>query len=302
MSSSTNEIGAGEIPSLFTQTREYMRWHAAVAVALWRSIPGPFALSIALLSIARFCQVLAMFLPLKVLLLVASDGVSRYFRFFITEETRDAWIIGLSIAAFLSYAASIALVTVSNRRIERGARMLSADAEAGAAEKGGNRNRHRRRRSELRSFIDSCSDEAIITLGGMVIFLLDPVIGMALAVVVAIEMALIDRLLKISGGWLTFVKTRIMDRYKQIITYLSALNFLNVFVLLLIDFLFFGGQNILSAILILLMSRQVFGAAQGFANKGVKFNANREQIANLFLLQRNEEADSQGRGTDSARQ
>ena len=69
---------------------------------------------------SRITNLLAFFLPLKVILLAGSDGVPRYFRFFIDASDKGDWIIWLSVAAVVSYLLTLVLDAASNRLSEVG--------------------------------------------------------------------------------------------------------------------------------------------------------------------------------------
>lgn len=64
-------------------------------------------------ALGRIFNLAAFFLPLKVILLVGSEGVPRYFQGFIQPEDRDAWIIAIAVAAILSYVFYLMLERLS---------------------------------------------------------------------------------------------------------------------------------------------------------------------------------------------
>ena len=103
------------------------RSYAGQLLLLTRRLHGcsPYGLlaGIPVFVVNQVSFVLALMLPLKVIIMLGSDGVPSYFRFFMTEETRDAWMLGLVCAAlgmFLLYLATGAwLARLSDRGGER---------------------------------------------------------------------------------------------------------------------------------------------------------------------------------------
>ena len=97
-----------------TMVRSYSGQLLLLTRRLYRCSPGPLIVGIPVFVINQVSFVLALMLPLKVIIMLGSDGVPRYFRFFISEETREAWMIGLVCAAvgmFLIYLATSALLS-----------------------------------------------------------------------------------------------------------------------------------------------------------------------------------------------
>ncbi|MFU8833372.1 MAG: hypothetical protein ACNA7J_14630, partial [Wenzhouxiangella sp.] len=94
--------------------------------------PVRLAAAVPVFLVNQVSFVLSMMLPLKVIIMLGSDGVPRYFRFFMTEETRDAWLVGLAAGAvgmFLLYLLTGAILTRLGRR--GGERVLEHSRKTG---------------------------------------------------------------------------------------------------------------------------------------------------------------------------
>ena len=101
--------------NLFKQTGCFISWYRHVFKSFWRIKPGVSLFLICSALIERCCNLLAFVLPLKIVLLASAEGVPHYFRGFIPPESKPAWIIALSIAAFAFFLVSIVLNVVSER-------------------------------------------------------------------------------------------------------------------------------------------------------------------------------------------
>ena len=83
-----------------------VRTYAGQLLLLTRRIyqcsPLRLVTGIPLVLVNQVSFILALMLPLKVIIMLGSDGVPRYFRFFMTEETRTQWMVGLAFGAVVS--------------------------------------------------------------------------------------------------------------------------------------------------------------------------------------------------------
>ena len=76
---------------------------------LLKCAPMGFLTAIVLVVISEVSSVLSFMLPLKIVILIGSDGVPRFLQFFMTEETKNAWVIYLgllTVGFFLLHLAS----------------------------------------------------------------------------------------------------------------------------------------------------------------------------------------------------
>jgi hypothetical protein len=103
---------------------EFFRWFCSVVSVCVRVHPRLTVGLILALTGSNVAQVVAFFLPLKVLVLSGSESVPSYFRYFIAPEFSMLWIAGLSAGAVLAYAISVALERIAGRWSEVGSRDL----------------------------------------------------------------------------------------------------------------------------------------------------------------------------------
>lgn len=103
------------------QVRAYFEsigWVFATIAHVFRRQPWSFATSTALMGVSRIMQFLSRILPLKVILLAASEHVPHYMPF-VAPEHRMAWILGLAVFSVLAYILSQVLDAVSDAICER---------------------------------------------------------------------------------------------------------------------------------------------------------------------------------------
>src|SRR5690606_28559887 len=96
-------------------------WHNSLLTSYAAIAPGPTISLVVAFALARVLHVTAMFVPLKILLLVTADGVPSYFRAFITPETKNVWVVGLVVAVVAAYLLSIYLASVTRSIAHAGA-------------------------------------------------------------------------------------------------------------------------------------------------------------------------------------
>lgn len=101
--------------NLFSSTGHSVAWVTRIYSEFWR-VRWWATLGVLIAStLKRVFHLAAVFLPLKVILLISSGGVPRYFRGFIDPEQRDAWIVGLAASAIVSYFLSLLAGRIADR-------------------------------------------------------------------------------------------------------------------------------------------------------------------------------------------
>jgi len=240
--------------NILSSSWRFLAWFGAVMRVFFSTRPlltNVLVISKALSSITR---ILAFFIPLKVLLLIATPGVPRYFRFFIEPELRMEWAVGLSIAAVVAYFLTIALDKLAERLSDVGSRELLVQASQMAVF--GNQ-----RELAKRYFADftgvAVNMLLTATLLGLGLWLYPTLFAVLLAAFTVQFVATGLVLRRLDEAAPAGLSGYIHGNLPQYLSYLEAFNFLLVFAFLVADFLFFDGVNILIAILSFLMARRV---------------------------------------------
>jgi hypothetical protein len=116
--------------NLFTETAEFLAWFCRVLRTFLRVRPWTTIGIILMAACSRVMYVLASFMPLKVVLLAGSSGVPKYFRFFMTAEHKEGWIIVLALGAVACYVMSVVLDALTDRLSVAGSEDVLQDSEA----------------------------------------------------------------------------------------------------------------------------------------------------------------------------
>src|SRR5699024_1263303 len=103
--------------SFFAALAVGLRWNASLGVKFLRVVPYATVIIVLLTLISQIAMLLASVLPLKVVLMLGSDGVPRYFPAFLTSLNRDVLIgvlTGGTIGFFIVHIISEKLIQAVN--------------------------------------------------------------------------------------------------------------------------------------------------------------------------------------------
>lgn len=219
--------------------------------------------------------VLAMMLPLKVIIMLGSDGVPRYFRFFMTEETRTAWIVGLAAGAvgmFLLYLLTdVILTSLGNRG---GERVLEKSRKTGLFDD------QDRFASDVFLRVISTWGTLVMSVGavGLGLWLEWRLVVLVLAAVVIEFVGFVVYWNRFSAPERAEDRERLQKRRGKILQSLSVINVLILFAGLVVLFLTDPSMNFLVGILMFLLARQILARAAKMFGDANFFLQNRERI------------------------
>lgn len=118
--------------SFTSLVRAYLGQLLLLTRRLYQCSPLRLIAGVPVVLVNQVSFILALMLPLKVIIMLGSDGVPRYFRFFMTEETRTAWMLGLAggaVGFFLLYVLTELLLGSISRK--GGQQVLNQSRKAG---------------------------------------------------------------------------------------------------------------------------------------------------------------------------
>ena len=269
--------------NLFRETGSAFAWVAQVLwafcrVRLWTT----FAL-ICSITISRFAGLLAFFLPLKVILLAGSDGVPRYFRFFIDPDQRMEWIIGLSAAAVGFYVLSLIAESVSKKLSEMG----SLDVLQGANELAVASRQREEARSYYRRFSGIAANLTLAAMAFLLLGWLQPGLTLVLLILILGQYLFTTAAVYYGnalepGPLLRMIRGNLGGYLKIFV----SMNFLAGFFALLVPFVLGTGGNLLLAILAILLLRQALGALSRMATVTTELWKSRKVIDPLVFRER----------------
>lgn len=266
---------------ILRNTSKLLAWHHDVLARCLLVTPGRTVGLVTINVLNRVLTTLAFFLPLKIILLVGGPGIPRYFRAFIEPADKDAWVVGLTAAAILAYILTLFLDRLSDR--------LAHDAGAAFGDNGLTVAVHSDRPANAERLVarvceaygDILFVSVAITLGLLVNA---PLFALVLGLLVAegIGLGVLVNSMLQEGDSRTDVLARHWPGWAGIFT---SANFLLAFAALLGQFLLFGYDNILLAILSVLLLRQMFGALSRYGQNGLWLWTWRDQIQALIMAE-----------------
>lgn len=239
--------------NLWRTTLEEVNWMRSLG-RKFRRLTGAklFAAVLAFMASQAFL-LLAMLLPLKVILLAASDGVPWYLASFVTVETKDQFIVLLAVSAIGSYG----LFHLCSRFVADSSKAGGATVLAKAGKMHLFANQEDIAEQAYLRFVRVVGSLMIAILGFTLAVLINPLVfGLALSVM-ALEFIVFAGLMQggsAMGRWLTDAFDRNLSGS---IGVLSSVNFLITFAILLVQFIKIEGLSFIIALLSIILARQL---------------------------------------------
>ena len=268
--------------NLYRESRHFAGWFAGIIARLVRVKPVATITVIISASIARVTSLLLFFLPLKVILLAASDGVPRYFRGFIEPDGKENWIIGLAIGAVFLYVFNMLLDTASKRLTAA----ASQDVTRNANEIRILGNEDKTASTYYERFCRLAAGGLFIATGFAVGFLIWPSL-FGLVALLTVGSA-------VFSGWVLAgsdvinpgrLKRYAQDRLGNFLRIFTAIIFLSSFFFILYPYLHGSQQNLLIAILSILIIRQVLSAMEASTQEAVRLYGEQSRVNALVFKQ-----------------
>ena len=182
---------------------------------------------------AQVFLVLAFLLPLKVVLLVAGEGIPRFLQGFVNQENRDAAIIFFATLAIACYGGYHLCQSIAQRNIRKGTSRLVGQAEklsifdeqAQLTETGYTR------------FVEGVASTALLIIWLSIGLWLNTAIFGALSLIFVVEYLLLALLVNRPRGSPEKLRYTVETGPTKTARLLASINFLIVFLLLIVQFL-----------------------------------------------------------------
>lgn len=253
--------------SLYVALRDHLKWQYETLV-FFLQVEATAILSMTSLRVlSQILQLLSLFLPLKIILILTADQASYQLLGSIDADKIDLWLVLLTIIVIVSYFLSIAAkllsnwinVRISSRLIER---LRPEQDEDGFKE-------HRLRAIFYKLFV-SYAEMALFIIGFLLLLWLDPFVSVIAVVGFVLELILTMMILPANKGLIGFVASAIKRNPGGYVHYLSAFNFILFFLALLLEHAFIGKLDTIIAILSLLLARKIFRSLGIFNSNALK--------------------------------
>lgn len=105
---------------------DYSRTLVRITRRVGRCAPWSFLTCMPLVVINQVSFILMFMLPLKIIIMLGTEGIPRHMQFFVTEESREQWIIFLSLAIVGFFLVYLATEFILNRLGTRGGALIRA--------------------------------------------------------------------------------------------------------------------------------------------------------------------------------
>ena len=266
--------------NLLKQTGRHLRWFSTVWRRLLSQTPIAAPATSLLLLFSQLAQVVAFLLPLKVILLLGGSGIPRYFRGFVTPETRDLWIVLLCLGAIVLYGLSQLMDWLAERQSRRGSRIVLDNARKIAlfSDQGDGVSEHYRRVCGV------VADGATVVVGmgaGLFIF---PTLFLFLLLTMILMYVMTAAVISLPReATADRIERWILSNNSGFLRTLGSIGFLSCFLCLVAEFYRLESLNLLIAIISLILSRRLFQAATGFISGQIRLAEKRERVDALFF-------------------
>ncbi|WP_457807651.1 hypothetical protein [Kushneria sp. EE4] len=269
--------------NLLKQTGRHLKWFFSVWCRLLSQTPVAAPATSLMLLISQLAQMVAFLLPLKVILLLGGNGIPRYFRGFVTPETRDLWIVVLCVGAIALYGLSQLMDWLAEKQSRRGSRIVLDNARKIAlfSDQGDGVSEHYRRVCGI------VADGATAIVGmGAGLFLFPTLFGFLLLVMISMYAA--------TAAVISLPNEAVADRIERWIASnsggflrtLGSIGFLSGFLCLVAEFYRLDNLNLLIGIVSLILSRRLFQSATGFVSGQLRLAEKRERVDALFFREK----------------
>lgn len=242
-------IGADK--SAFRNVKDSLVHYIYAAAELIGGQPVRVIVLVAASLVAQVALLLAFLLPIKIVLMLGSNHMPRYFPEFLSSVGRQELILFSCLAALASFL----IYFLSQRFVESGTEKVTRRALRNNRKMVALSNQLQRSTRICRSYIQSLSGAAFVVLALAIIGFLYP----ALAIVISASLAFL-----MSFSLLTAQFSRKFSRYldknvQKYTRFMAVLAFLITFAFIISDFLVpLNPPHFFSALIGLLLSRQVF--------------------------------------------
>lgn len=250
---------------------------------VWRCAPVAFLIAVPAIVISQISFVLAFMLPLKVIILIGSNGVPRFLEFFITDDTKSQWVIyfsGLSVGFFVLYllthkALSLLGEVAASRIREQSGKVALFDAETDFS-------------SEVFLRLAETWGTFVMLLGGVMLGLL-----LEWRMVVAVAVALVLQVAWLGWQWNRYqgpeheeTRRQLAGQRMRTVQNVAGISTLIAFATLVGLFFIDPEINFLVGVVMFILTRQVLMRAVKSVGDGFFFRKERERIDALVFPER----------------
>ncbi|WP_018878724.1 hypothetical protein [Thioalkalivibrio sp. ALE28] len=252
-----------------------LKWNARLGAKFFWAAPAATSGVVFFTLVSQLSMLLAFFLPLKVIILLGSDGIPRYFPPAFEQFDRDALIVWLSAATVAFYGLYLLAERVVDLGGERGSQTLLTRSRKMVLFE----NQDELAARAYKRHAEVMAGGVFLLLAVAILFwLYQSVAFIAAGYVFLVAVALLSAL-AVSPGF----RTRLEDNLTGWMGVLSGVGFMLAFAYLVIDFLYLDPPGLIPAVIALLLSRQGFNRLSSLVSGLEKQHSQKGKIDALFF-------------------
>lgn len=252
-----------------------LRWSLSLGAKFYRVVPVLTLTIVFLTILAQVSSLLSFFLPLKIVILLGSDGMPRYFPAAFAQFDRDWLIVGLSVATVGFFVLSL----LANKLIEHA-------TSVGAVKLLGKSHKMVLFENQDDVAANGYKRYSSALAGGVFILLAIVALGWFYPSMTALIVAyLVLAFLVLLGlhqaheGFREYLD----ENLAAALALAANLGFFAVFAYLVVEFIFLSPPGFLIAIISIIVSRQIFGRANALVNAIADLARQRPKLDALFF-------------------
>jgi len=252
-----------------------LKWSSRLGAKFFWAVPTSTSTVVVATLISQVGVLLAFFLPLKVIILLGSDGIPRYFPPAFGQVDRDSLIIGLSAATIAFYLVHLFAERVVKFGAARGAQHLLK--------------RHRKfilfenqdiiASQAYQRYAEAFAGAVFVGLSVLALSVLYPEVTVMLLAYIALGGAFIVTVAELRPSFCDLLNQQL----DEILRLLAGIGFLLTFAWLVVDFLFREPPGLISAVIALLLSRQMLNKLVSSTGQLRKLYTQRDKLDALFF-------------------
>lgn len=261
--------------AVITDIGKAIRWSISLGNKFIQVVPWLTLFAVILSVFSQFFLLIGFLLPLKVVLLLGSDGVPGYFPSVFQQFGRDGLVLLLSGASVLFYTLHLltgklvenAATLASDRLLARSRKMAIFENQQDIATKG-----YQRYSQSVATvtFVSLCLAVMAVFYWKLAVLIVAYVVVCLLAVAV---------LSSLSDSFAERLPTKLGSMAKT----LGGVGFLAMFALIVLDHLYGAAPGIIISVISLLLGRQAFGRMAGLVKDIQGLYGQRTQLGALFF-------------------
>ncbi|WP_018865183.1 phosphotransferase [Thioalkalivibrio sp. ARh3] len=254
-----------------------LKWSTRLGAKFFWAAPAATSGVVFFTLVSQLSMLLAFFLPLKVIILLGSDGIPRYFPPAFEQFDRDSLIVWLSAATVAFYGLYLLAERIVEFGGERGSKTLLTRSRKMVLFE--NQDELAARAYKRHAEVIAGSVFLLLALG-ILLWLYQGVALLSAGYVFLVAIALLAAL-AVSEAF----RERLEDNLAGWMGVLSGIGFMLAFAYLVIDFLFLDPPGLIPAIIALLLSRQGFNRLSSLVSDLVKQRSQKPKLDALFFHQ-----------------